>query len=353
MRPIGIEESHPYNKTSMIFLFYGADDYSHREKITFWKREFEKKHGGDINITTLAGEETSHQEIFQLSSAAPFLGEKRLIIVKNFLAEAKAEDQSALANLLEKIPDFSVVVFSESGEVDKRMALYKKIQKIGKVTEFPFLVGTELLSWIDRMVTNRGGTIERDAALYLSTSVGGDLFRLENEIIKLVSYTKKERPITLRDVELLVDMHVNASIFRLTDGMGQKNKKLALDTLHHLIEMGEDLHRVLYMIMRQFRIITCVKDLASQGLRKEEIASRLKEHPFVVSNTMGQARNFSFQQLSEAYKKLIALDARIKSGGVKITAGDNRELILAMDLLVLQLCGAGNASSDKAGADKS
>ena len=39
----------------MIFLFFGDDVYSHREKIAFWRSEFEKRHGGDMNIEILAG----------------------------------------------------------------------------------------------------------------------------------------------------------------------------------------------------------------------------------------------------------------------------------------------------------
>ena len=320
-----------------MFLFFGDDVYSQREKLLFWNKEFEKKYGGDMNITTMNGSEVTANDIFQACSSVPFLSEKRLTVVKNFLSEGRDEERAGIIELLEKIPDFCVLIFSETNGVDKRIGLYKKLQKIATVKEFSPITGSALISWIDKKVHALGGSIERSAVLELAEIVTEDLFRVENELAKLVGYAG-DRPITKADVELLVESQLNASIFKLTDGIGQKNERLALGTLHQLIEMGDELHHILYMIMRQFRIITCVKDLSAQGLSRDAIVKELKEHPFVISNTMLQARNFSFDQLKRAYELLIDLDLKTKNGGIKILAGDNREFVLAMDRLVLDLC---------------
>lgn len=292
-----------------------------------------------MNVAILNGKETSANEIFQTCAAAPFLSEKRFTVIKDFLSEASAEEQTKLAELLEKIPDFTVLVISESAPPDRRTALFKKIHKIGKLCEFPAITGSKLLAWIEKTVSRYGGTIEKEAVIFLSELSNGDLFRLENEIAKLAAFTGGTRSITKRDIELLMDTQLSTSIFRLTDGIGQKNRKLSLETLHQLMDTGEDLHRILYMIMRQFRIITCVKDLSEQGLRRDEITAKLKEHPFVISNTLSQTRNFTLAQLKRAYELLLQIDTKLKSGGIKILAGDNREFVLALDRLVLALCG--------------
>lgn len=320
-----------------IFLFFGDDLYSHSEKLKFWQAEFVKKYN-DMNVSILNGKETSANEIFQTCAAAPFLSEKRFTVVKDFLSEGEDGERTACAALLEKIPDFCTLVFSEQAAPDRRTTLYKKIQKIGKLCEFPAITGSKLLAWMEKTAAKFGGSMEKEAVIFLSELSNGDLFRLENEIAKLAAYTGGSRPIAKRDIELLMDTQLSTSIFRLTDGIGQKNRKLSLETLHQLIDTGEDLHRMLYMIMRQFRIITCVKDLAEQGMRRDEITAKLKEHPFVISNTMGQAQNFTMDQLRRAYELLIAIDTKLKSGGIKILKGDNREFILALDRLVLDLC---------------
>lgn len=320
------------------FLFHGSDLYSLEKKLAFWRSEFEKKHGGDINISILDSQNATANDIFQACASLPFLAEKRLIIVKDFLNEGDQEEKSKMAELTVKIPDCCILVFRETAPVDRRTSLFKKIQKFGTLMEFPLLTGSKLLGWIQKEVDRRGATIEKEALIHLTEHIPGDLHRLENEIAKLTAFTGGSRPITTRDIELLVTVELETSIFRLTDGIGQKNQKVSLDSLHQLIDTGEELHRILYMIMRQFRIITCVKDLAEQGLGRDAITAKLKEHPFVVSNTMSQARNFSIDQLKRAYELLIAMDTKLKSGGIKILAGDNREFVLALDRLVLELC---------------
>lgn len=321
-----------------VFLFFGDDLYSHREKLKFWQKEFEKKFGGDMNITVLNGKESSALDIFQAASSLPFLSEKRLTVVKDFLNEGEENERTACAALLEKIPEFSVLIFSESaGAPDRRTALFKKIQKIGKLMEFPNLAGSKLLAWIEKGVQGRGGKIDAEAAILLTELVGSDLYRLENEIAKLVGFAQ-DRPVNKSDIELLTDTKFETSIFRFTDGIGQKNEKLSISTLHHLIESGEDMHRILYMIMRQFRIILTVKDLIEQGMRQTEITAKVREHPFVISNAAQQARNFTFEQIRRAYEFLIEMDTKLKTGGIKILAHDNREFVLALDRLVLELC---------------
>ncbi|MFA6520958.1 MAG: DNA polymerase III subunit delta [Candidatus Gracilibacteria bacterium] len=320
-----------------VFLFHGEDTHSHSEKLKFWQKEFEKKFGGNMNVSTFDGKDATANDIFQAASSMPFLAEKRFVMVKNFLSEGDDDQKHAMADLVETTPDFCILVFSELQDFDKRSSLWKKIQKIGKVTDFPKLMGSKLIGWIQKTIEQAGGQIEKDAIIHLSEVTSGDLCRLENEIAKLVGYAQ-DRPITKADIELLIDTSLAISIFKLTDSVGQRNVKSALHHLHHLIETGEELYGILHMIMRQFRIITSVKDLMDQNLSRDSITAKLKEHPFVVSNSMTQARNFSMDQLRKAYKLLLNLDTRLKSGGVRILVGDNREFVLALDMLVLDLC---------------
>lgn len=320
-----------------VFLFFGTDAYSRLEKIKFWQREFDKKYGGDLNINIFEGARASANEIFGAATSMPFMSEKRLTVVKDFLNEAPDEEKHLMVDMLERIPDFCTLVFSESENPDKRSVLYKKLAKIAQLTEFLPMVGTKLLNWIEKIVQKKGGSIERNAVNYLAELANGDLFRIENEIAKLVGFAQN-RAITKADIELLTNTQLATSIFKLTDGISQKNKRHSIKTLHDLIDSGEELFGILHMIMRQFRIITQIKDVSEQGMRQGEIASKLKLKPFVVSNTINQVQNFSNDQLKKAFELLVDMDYKLKSGGIKVLAGDNREFVLALDLLIIKLC---------------
>lgn len=320
-------------KQKNLFFFFGDDTYSLFQKINHWKSEFTKKHG-DTNLEVLNGNDLTAEYIKQAVETMPFLGEKRLIIVKNFISEGDSEEQKKTAEIFEKeIPDTCVIVFIETSQIDKKVTLFKRLKKYAQTTEFLALSGFELTEWVIKEVNKNGGIIDQNAALYLASAVGGNLWALSNDIQKLCAYCEK-RPITIIEIELLVNANLHTSIFQLTDAIAQKNAKLSLETLHNLIESGEDLIRILFMIIRQFRLIIQVKDLKERGLRENEIIGKLKEHPFTIRNTMRQSGNFQIQTLKKIYNFLLDIDVKLKTGKIKLLATDRRDLTLALDRFI-------------------
>ena len=323
-------------KQSDLYLFHGDDTYSLLQRIRLWQDEFSKKYG-DTNLETLNGNEIDANYLQQAIKTMPFLGEKRLIIVKNFLAEGNNDEQKKILAHLEDIPETCVLVFAENGSPDKRTALFKKLKKEGHLVEFPILEGYELTQWIKKEVQKQNGAINDDAASYLGSIIGGNLWTLSNEIKKLCAYCEK-RPMTLMEVELLVNANLHHTIFQFTDAIGQKNAKVSLNLLHNLMENGEDLIRIFSMIIRQFRLIIQIKDMKDRGIRENEIISKLKLHPFVVRKTLQQCANFDISRLKEIYAKLLKIDTGIKTGKLKELTTDHRDLTLELDKFITEIC---------------
>ena len=76
-----------------IFLFFGDDTYSLNEKLNFWKEEFVKKQGNNMNLEVLDGTAIDGNQIESAISSAPFLGDKRLVIIKNYLSANKVNEE--------------------------------------------------------------------------------------------------------------------------------------------------------------------------------------------------------------------------------------------------------------------
>lgn len=319
-----------------LFLFHGEDTYSLRQKVNFWKEEFLKKHG-DVNLEVLEGKDLDPNLFLVNVNSVPFLSEKRLMVIKNIFSASQPEANQKIAGALESIPDFSIVLFIEEIAVDKRTKLFKRLEKLGKITEFPPMTGSKLLSWIFGKCKDMGAEINEEAAIYLSELVGGDLYRLENELIK-VAHHSAGGLITKKEIELLVNTTLDTSIFQLTDALATKNLKRSVSLLHQLLESGDELGHILHMVVRQFRIIIQAKELSMQGLRKSAIVPKIKEHPYAVGIAVMQSANFSMDQLKEIYRTLLDIDTKLKTGGIKTLAGDSREFTLAMDKLVAEVC---------------
>lgn len=320
----------------MIIFLYGEDTYRSRKKLNNLKAKYVEKYG-DTNLETF-------EDSFELGkikgaiTALPFLADKRLIIIKNIFKTKNLTTPSGLrgasknilddvVQILDYVPEETIAVFYEDSVPDKRTALFKKLIK-EKSEEFEKLQGYKLSKWIEDEVANKGGNISAKNAEKLASYVGDDLYQLENEIEKLITF-KNKKEIDSSDIDLLVKSKLSSNIFSLVDAVGTRDYRKTAQYMHELLAEGENEIYILSMIERQFRNLILIKDYEGK-LDKLKIAKEVGLHPFVVQKGMAQARNFSIRELKKMYEKLLNTDIAIKTG--------EKEPLLALDLLVKELC---------------
>lgn len=343
-----------------LFLFTGSDSYRIQQKIEYWKKAFSEKHGGEVNITILDGKKIELFEIRSAFETLPLLAEKRLIIIRNFLKNAKPKneekdeeeientafkDQKKLATALENLSEDCTVVFVEQGSFpDKRSALVKKIQKDGKIEVFEPIEGSALTQWILGAVLEHGGKISPQNADFLARHIGSDLWKIENEIKKLVTFAD-QREITEKDILLLTKANIKTTIFKLTDYLGQKNARKAIATLNTLTQSGEDIFYIFFMIVRHFRILIQIKALLEQKKTQQNIMASLHLHPFVIETAIRQCRNFSLTTGKTIYGKLLAIDESVKTGKIQTSTFDTRPMNFVLETFILDCCKHANSLS--------
>ncbi len=372
----------------MILFLFGEDTYRSHQKLAQIKARFIDASLGDTNLSVAdcADKELDYTQITRMVLAMPFLAKTRLVIIKNLLSDGKKKLQEQFIEFLPKIPETTVLVIYESEKVDRRTALFKKLNKppssassYAKATddkkasegkpqsqEFKLLEPYELKKWIMGEVELLGGLIDNMAVDKLIEYVGNDLWRLSNEIRKLTTYCHSEfisesseipnsledtrdrqvrdDTIKSKDVELLVRARVTANVFDLIDAIGAKNIKRAQSELHKLLDSGMNELYIHTMVVYQFRNLLIIKDLLDEKTKSEKLKAKsynlnlkteiLKQsglHPFVAEKTMGQAKNYTMERLKEIYKTLLDYDVKMKTGQI--------EPKLALDLMVMDIIG--------------
>ena len=183
----------------------------------------------------------------------------------------------------------------------------------------------KLKSWVRKKIESYGGDIEGKALEKLLESVGSDLWQMENEIKKLVSF-KDGKTITQEDVELLVGQKIDAYIFKTIDALAERRKDLALSLIHKHLEKGDNALYLLAMINFQFRNLLLIKDFAEKNTPYYLIIKQSGLHPFIVRKSFQQAKQFSFQKLKKIYQNIFQADINIKRGRILPEA--------ALDLLI-------------------
>lgn len=318
-----------------LFLFHGEDNYSSSQKLRNWQKHFVQKFG-DSDLEVLEGKKLDLSNFTTNLEAMPFLSEKRLIILRDFIANNKTEQHERITPLLSKIPDFSVLVFLETGKVDKRLKIYKQINKFGKVEEFTAIEPDKICDWIINKAKSENTPISYKAANYFSQVCPMEMWNINNEYEKLKTFANGEE-ISTEMVEKVVTPSLTASIFKLTDSMAIKDHRQAIQTLHILKESGEELTRVFYMIVRHFRIMIQIRDMMEKNENQFSMQKKLKQHPFVIKKTAQQARNFNMNKLKDIYTSLLDLDTRFKTGKIKIQKGDDRSYELELEKIILEI----------------
>jgi DNA polymerase-3 subunit delta len=212
----------------------------------------------------------------------------------------------------------------------KTGAINKKLQEKAAQVEFAPLKGKVLEKWIADYIAAAGRSIDRQALEYLSAINSFDLQIMEHELQKLLLYREEDPVITMEHVQAIVTKTVEANIFALSDSIGNKNGKEALQTLKDMFYLGESPFKLIGFLVRHFRNLLLVKDYRAQGYDENQIKEKTKLHPFVIKKSMRQAERFSVKQLISAMERLLLIEVELKS-----TTVNGEELL---EQFVIELC---------------
>jgi DNA polymerase-3 subunit delta len=272
-----------------------------------------------MNINKFDGADLTFDKLVKSISAVPFLAEKRLIIIKNFLRDGDEKLREYITENFQKFSDSSVVIIAEEGEVKKTLSFYKKMQKADLIVHFPLRKGYDLEKWLVEQATLENINLKLPAAKRLITLVGNNGWRLINELKKLDLYriALGKEQIEDADIEAMVEGENDSNIFDFIDALGARDSKMALVRLEELIKSGKNENYILTMIVYQFRNMMIVQDLIARGIAGPQIAKEAELNPYVAEKTIRLLKIFDLPMLRRVYYRLMQTDLDIKTGKVE------------------------------------
>lgn len=259
--------------------------------------------------------------------------EKKLIIAKNtglFKKEgrkkAKKDDQSIKAKLLEYlnenfeyIKDSVILVFVED-EAEKS-ELIEFINKNGIVCNFEYQKPAQIQARIKAITNAYKVNIDTPTLSYFIECCGTDMQDLINEIRKLIEYVGQGGTITKDDIDKLSIKKMESIIFDLTDSLGKKNTKVAIEVLRNLILAKEPVQKILITLYSHFKKLYLVK-LALKNNKDIIYALDLKPNQtFLVNKYKMQAGYFKTSEVRKILKELCDLDYKYKIGLIDLEVG--------------------------------
>ena|SRR5579864_4994899 len=320
------------------YVLHGDDEFTRKAEVKAMYARMGISPEAMLNIMRLDGPQSTIASVLAAARSAPFLSDKRLVIVDGLLTwltrkNAGKDARSDLETLLvalPTLPDWARVVFHEPGKLPDSHPIFRLIQtdSRGYVKEFKPLAEDKAVAWVAHRTATEQATIEPAAARLLVKLVGPDLRALETEIAKLALYTNRERPIKEADVNLLVTGAPESSVFQFVDMIATRNGRGAMTMLHRLLDARQEPLVILAMINRQSRLLLQVKTHIEDGGDVRELPRLLNIKDWLANSLLKQAARFSLERLEAMHRTLLEVDYRIKTGQV--------DSVLALDTLVAE-----------------
>lgn len=316
---------------SQIYLFTGENACQLREEKMRWVKQFTEKHGAE-NLMRLDAQGLTFRQFLDEVSVAPFLAEKRLVIVSGVPRFSKEEMQA----LSYHIHESCLVVFVDPTP-DKRLSGVKELQKVAEVKEFAALKGGALDAWMMSLLKSLKATMSPDAKKELLASVGEDQEMLMQEIEKLALYANG-RMIGIDDVQMLVIPSGEEEIWTLMNLIAAGKEKQGVLFAKTLIERGTAPHSLWGMLLWMLENVTLVS-VAVQEHQTNPAKIAQMGVPFPsVRTLMPLASKVSLEGLRSVLASATASDIELKTGGYRATAEAPEELHALIDRFILN-CG--------------
>lgn len=304
-----------------VYLFFGDENYLKKECENKLKAAVIADGAETMNLDIFEGKKPEVKKISDSCETFPFMNDLRLVIVKDseLFVQGNKDGSEKMAEYIKNIPEFSILTFIE-GKADKRGKLYKAVSKNGYCLECKIPSERELCEWVGKEVLKNGFTMKKDVILYFLRNINPGMESILAELEKLYNYSERGE-IIKKDIDSICSKSLEVKIFNMVAAIGNKNIKEALDIYNNMILMKEAPIMILAMIARQFRIILQSKYLSEKGYYNSDIAKKINQRDFVVSQCVFQAKNFKKKDLLNALKDCAECDVNIKSGKIQDRLG--------------------------------
>jgi len=333
-----------------LFLFTGENEYALSEELRRWQKGFIEKHG-EANFQILEGKDCMWSQLLNEVQSAPFLGEKRLVIIEGIPPKITKEEFEMLPTV---IHPQTLLAFVES-EPDKRKSTTKFLLNEATVKSFPPQTPKQLVAWLKKLAQDHGAALDERVAAHLVAVVGSDQWHLKNECLKLLSYTSRQRVTpsspesatadegriegpTIDEVDLICIPSKKHTVWKMSDLIGKGDSAGAVHFAALLHKQGEDafaLWNIYLWIMKNLATLWIYqneKNLSLPALSKESGV------PFMSAQALlPLIKKFKKEDMQKLVATVVKADEALKTGGIKATAGEPVELMAMLERQILSL----------------
>lgn len=319
-------------KFSKVYFIHGNEDYFISQAVDQLLENVVPPEQRSFNLDVFDGTESTSDVVLSSILSFPFVGDRRLTVVRRFDKMDK-KHRLDVADHLADVPDSNVVCLV-AGEVKSSDETFKRISGSAEVLTFNRLKGGDLAEFLTATAGTMGKELAPGAADLLVDMIGDSVGDVVSELEKLALYVGDKPKIEIDDVSTVVGKSRAFNIFELQRAIGERKAARAQEIATKMLGTGEKPVYINYMLARYFLNLLEVKHDLTKRMNPRDISTAVfgRWNPFINEYTSA-ARAYSVTELKKAIGVLLDIDSKLKSGGY-----DDSEAIV---VLVAEILGDG------------
>lgn len=319
------------------YLFYGDEKLLIENALKYLINLYIKSGTESFNLINYMGRDASSENIIAAAETYPVMSDKKIVVVKDVAEFVKNQSfNEDFYVFLDKISDFSIVLFLETEDLNKTTKFYKYFKKNNRNIEFPKLEGRDLYRFVEtyfarekKKISNADISYFIKESLYTSKNTDVKLFDLKNEILKIVSSTKND-VIRREDIDRAITENIDTNIFKFTDALMERNVNRAILELDSLYKLNEPVQKIFIMMIRQVRLLLGYGVLFEKRYTPDETMRKLGIKKYEYTKIVNGYKNFTKEFLRDFYEELLKTDEHFKTTSI--------DSYIEMQSLVVKYC---------------
>lgn len=307
-----------------IYFFMGEEPYYIDKLTEYIEKKVLSEDEKGFNQMVLYGRDTSIDEIVSHAKRYPMMADRQVVIVKE-AQELSRTIENLESYVLHMQPTTVLVIAYKYKTLDKRKKLVKTIAKNGVLFESKKMYDNQVGTWINRVLSGKGYSIEPKANAMLVEFLGNDLSKISNELDKLQIIVPKSHAITPKDIEENIGFSKDFNNFELLNAIGEKNQLKAYKIAHYFAQNTKE-NPLVVTTSTVFGFF--VKLLKFHGLKDKNpklAAPILGVSPYFMKDYETGLRNYPMKKVSAIVGALRDID--VKSKGVGANSLSNGDLL--------------------------
>ncbi|MCH8273948.1 MAG: DNA polymerase III subunit delta [Armatimonadetes bacterium] len=337
-----------------VYALTGGELLLIREALAELKRKAGVDGDESFDLTELDGAAVGAAEIAAAVTTAPFLAERRTVVVRR-ADRLRVEEAESLAAVLPKLPKSALLILAFENPPDPRSRAKKQSPLIPVARECGSEIRCgppnrrDLLQKLRTRAQEENVKFGPGAAELLADLTGDDLTEATGELEKVVIVTPAEGVIDKKVVQHTVMPSREWRVFHLLDAVCAGRTGSALRQMGLLLRMAPRIDsaamRDLFpMVHRQLRLIWQARACRDAAIRTDSAASdafcprhhnwpeAARRSGFVRDKIRGMAPRLSLTQLAAMFRSLAEADMRLKG---QLPGAFPRETV---ERMVVEMC---------------